>query len=288
MGRAVGWRLAPITALAIFGFTAALFGLSLRAALAGQNPELTPEAADASNAPVAIHNGTCARFQREPIHEVGTLEFQPAGINSIVDDLRENELLGGPAADSRNDTDSDDGRDLDREDATYLDEDLDGDDILDAGEDVDSDGLLDRGIDVDADGVIDEPGRLVPVSGRDARIFKAEEDVDATLDDLFGSPKTLVVHKSAEEDASILACGELTRAADVEDEEVVVVGLRPVDGSDYFGYAVFERGTSNLPIFGDNTTGVTVYVFHGLSPRGDTLADSTPTSEAAGTPESEE
>lgn len=286
MGAKLCWRMAPVAALAVLGFTTGLIGLGIPAGLARQHPELTPGVADATNAPVAIFNGTCARFHREPDYDVGTLEFQPAGINSIVDDFRENELLGGPAADGRNDTDIDRDGVLSPEEAGYLDEDLDGDGVLDAGEDMDGDGLLDRGIDVDADGVIDEPGRLVPVSGPDARIFKAEDEVDATFDDLFGSPKTLVVRKSADEDASIFACGELTRAADVEDEDVVVVGLRPVDGSDYFGYAVFERGTSNLPVFGDNTTDVTVYVFHGLSTRGDNVVGSTPTSEAEGTSES--
>ncbi|MDP9369039.1 MAG: hypothetical protein M3Q03_12295 [Chloroflexota bacterium] len=286
MERTVGWRTALIVALAMLGFTAAWIGPGLSTLSARQNPELTPGVAEATNAPVAIHNGTCARFQREPVYDVGTLEFQPAGINSIVDDLRENELLGGPAADGRNDTDSDGGGVLDPGEANYLDEDLNGDGLLDAGEDLDGDGLLDRGIDVDADGVIDEPGRLVPVSGPDARIFKAEDEVDATFDDLFGSPNTLVVHKSADAGASIIACGELTRAADVEDEDVVVVGLRPVDNSDYFGYVVFERGTSNFPVFGENTTDVTVYVFRGLSTRSDSRGAGTPTAEAGGTPES--
>ncbi len=279
-------RMAPIAALAVLGFITSLSGLGIPTGLARQNSEPTPGVAEATNAPVAIHKGTCARFQPEPVYDVGTLEFQPAGINSIVDDLRENELLGGPAADARNDTDSDGDDVLAPGEADYLDEDLDGDGVLDAGEDLDGDGLLDRRIDVDADGVIDQPGRLVPVSGPDAQIFKAEDEVDASFDDLFGSPKTLVVHKSGAADASVIACGELTRAAEVDDEDVVVVGLRPVDKSDYFGYVVFERGTSNFPVFGDNTTGVTVYVFHGLSTRGDTPVGSTPASEAEATPES--
>ena len=278
MGARLCWGMAPVAALAVLGFTTGLIGLGIPAGLARQNPELTPGVAEATKAPVAIHNGTCARFQREPVYDVGTLEFQPAGINSIVDDLRENELLGGPAADGRNDTNTDRDEVLAPEEADYLDEDLDGNGVLDAGEDVDGDGLLDRGIDVDTDGVIDQPGRLVPVSGPDAQIFKAEDEVDASFDDLFGSPKTLVVHKSGAADASVIACGELTRAADVDDEDVVVVGLRPADGSDYFGYVVFERGTSNFPVFGENTTDVTVYVFHGLSTRSESRGVSTPTS----------
>ncbi len=282
MEQMVGWRTSLIAALAMLGFTAAWIGPGISTVSARQNPELTPGVAEASDAPVAIHNDTCARFQREPVYDVGTLKFQPAGINSIVDDLRESELLGGPAADSRNDTDSDEDAVLDPAEADYLDEDLNGNGLLDAGEDLDGDGLFDRGIDVDADGVIDEPGRLVPVSGPDAQIFKAEDEVDSSFDDLFGSPKTLVVHKSAAEDASSIACGELTRAADGDDEDVVVVGLRPVDKSDYFGYAVFERGTSNLPVFGENSTDVAVYVFHGLSTRSDSRGASIPTAEAGG------
>ncbi len=275
--------LAVIAALALLGLLGDMTGARIAAGLARQDPGQTPSAAGLTHPPVTIHNGTCARLQAEPVYDLGTLTFQSAGVNGIVDDLRENELLGGPAVDGRNDADIDGDGVLDRDEAGYLDEDLDGDGVLDAGEDLDGDGALERGIDLDADGIIDDAERLLPAGGPNARIYKAEEEVDATFDDLFESAQTLVVHQSAAEDATIVACGELTRPDDAEDKEIVVVGLRPIHGSGYYGYAVFERDTSNIPIFGDNTTGVTVYLFHGL----DTRLTGTPTSEAEGTPASQ-
>jgi hypothetical protein len=47
----------------------------------------------------------------------------------------------------------------------------------------------------------------------------------------------------------------------------VVIGLRPLNRSNYYGYAVFERDTGDAPVFGEKTTGVTVYLFQGLSTR---------------------
>jgi hypothetical protein len=161
----------------------------------------------------------------------------------------------------------DTGVGADPDDERFLTEDTDGDGVLDDGEDANGNGVLDQGLDVNGDGTLDE-GEIDVVAVAEVEpapaIWKAEGEVDAAFDDLFGSPEIVAVHQSAEDYETIIACGELT-AANWEDEDEVVIALRPVDGSGYYGYAVFQRDTGNVPVFGENTTGVTVYLFENLT-----------------------
>ena len=184
------------------------------------------------------------------------------------------------------DLDDDGVADVDEE--TYLDEDLNDDGVLDPDEDLDDDGVIDAGFDEDGDGVLDE-NEIAPAAGMDVdaalvlidlpTVWKVEEEVDATFEELFGEEEAvedeeedddalddtglIAVHESSENFGNIVACGELT-APLWEDESDVVVGIRPVNQSGVYGFAVFERDTGNVPVFGENTTGVTVYLFQNL------------------------
>jgi hypothetical protein len=228
------------------GAAALTFGLVLTGnpTARAQEPTATAAVAGVTTPPVDLHNGTCANPQLEPDYELGDLTLQEYG--EVVDDLDEDGIL-----------------DVDEE--GYLTEDLDDDGVLDDGEDLDDDGVLDTGIDADGDGVLDDDEVIVAAAVDTPRIFKAEAEIDATFDDLFASPEVVAVHKNANEYDTIIACGELMQAEDADDEDQVVIALRPINGSGYYGYAVFERDTGNVPIFGENTTGVTVYLFEGLS-----------------------
>jgi hypothetical protein len=186
------------------------------------------------------------------------------------------------------DGDRDDDGTLDVDEETYLDEDLNDDGVLNADEDLDADGVIDTGFDEDGDGILDET-EVAPTAGFDAdaalllidlpTVYTAEEEVDATFEELFGDDEAgaaegedddalddaglIAVHASSENFGDIVACGELTAPA-WEDESDVVIGIRPVGGSGVYGFAVFQRDTGNVPVFGENTTGVNVYLFQNL------------------------
>ena len=166
---------------------------------------------------------------------------------------------------------------LNQDEEGYLAEDANANGVLDEGEDLDGNGILDQGIDANGDGMVGEGEAFVVAVDPTPRVYKAEAEVDATFDDLFGSPEIVAVHKNANEYDTIIACGELSQAADAADEDQVVISLRPVNGSGYYGYAVFERDTGNFPVFGENTTGVTVYMFEGLASQRERLSTPTPT-----------
>ncbi len=300
------------------GTLALTAGLTLGAA-APAIAQNTPPAGrvDLTGSPVALHDGSCAKPIVEPEFEIGQLEPQEYG--EVADDLAEDDLAAGdedldndgvldegedldgdgvldgagtleggdePVDGLAGDVDEDGVADVDEE--GYLDEDLDNDDVLDEGEDLNGNGVLDAGIDQDGDGTLGED-EIIPGAGIEAdavvvaidfpTVWKAEEEVDATFEELFGTeedvaeeeedddalddPGIIAVHESSENYGNIVACGELG-VVDWEDSDDVVVGLRPIKGSGVYGYAVFERDTGNIPIFGENTSGVTTYLFQNL------------------------
>ncbi len=203
-------------------------------------------------APVGLHNGSRANPVLEPDYELGALDRQRFEIAEV---LEPDEFEG------------------------YFSEDLDVDGVLDQGEDTNRNGVLDVGIVINDGGELDED-EIFALNSRPI-VYKAEAEIDATFDDLFDSPEIAAVHRSAEAYDVIVACGELTRVGDTEDDDEVLVALRPVGGSGFYGYAVFERDTGNVPVFGENTTGVTVYLFKGLSTlRGERAAEAVGTATA--------
>lgn len=317
------------------------------APVAAQQGTPTPRI-DLNGAPVALHDGSCARPVVEPEFEIGQLE--PERYTEVYDDFVRDALDEDVPADVRVpgvsprlidedldndgtldeeedldedgvldagidrdadgdfdegeaiDGDLDDDGTLDVDEENYLDEDLNDDGVLDADEDLDGDDVLDAGFDENEDGALDE-AEVAPMAGVDAdaaivlidlpTVYTAEEEVDATFEELFAEEEAredeeedddaldnvglIAVHESSENFGNIVACGELTAPA-WEDESDVVIGIRPANGSGVYGFALFQRDTGNVPVFGENTTGVDVYLFQNLqTARVNRMAQGTPT-----------
>jgi hypothetical protein len=100
----------------------------------------------------------------------------------------------------------------------------------------------------------DEQGQPIPPQGvltAPPLLEAAAEDVEYNLGDLLasGQPYVVIVHQSAEEFTTYLACGEL--AGPFVDNQLEIA-LRPVGNAGFAGVATFEGG--------DDTTTSVVYV----------------------------
>lgn len=244
------WKRLALPVVALATLSALLTGSAPAMLAQDATPPGTPEASEIMlTSPAAdLHNGSCANPQLEPDYELGALDRQAFNSENFLED----ELFEENPEGYENDA--------------VLDEDLDD------GEDLDGDGEIDYGIDVDADGALDEDEIIALAAAPETVVWRVESEIDATFDDLFGSPEVLAIHQSPDDYGTIVACGDLSTAQFAEDQDEVLIALSPVNNSDFYGYAVFERDTGNVPMFGDNTTGVTVYLFEGLPTRRDTLA----------------
>jgi hypothetical protein len=135
-----------------------------------------------------------------------------------------------------------------------------------------------EGEDRNDNGVLDEDEIVAAAAVHGASVYRTEGEVDAGFEELFGSPEIIAVHRSAKDYGTLIACGELSTGADPGGEDEVLVPIRPVGDSGYRGFAVFERDTGGVPIFGEERTGVTVYLFEGLTTLfEERLARATPT-----------
>lgn len=228
--------------------------------------------------PVDLHDGTCADYTPDPTNEIGDLERQAFG--DVADDLSD-DLGDAPAVGDAEDRNGNGIADADE--AGYLTEDTNGNGVLDDGEDTNDNDVLDVGFDTNNDGSLGDdeiipPGDAAIVAVNFPTIWKAEGEVDQTFDELFETPRVVAVHQSSEQYGTIIACGNVS-ASNWDDEDQVVIGLAPVGNSGYYGYAVFERDTGNIPVFGENTSGVTVYLFQDLATQRENRQDqATPTS----------
>jgi hypothetical protein len=77
----------------------------------------------------------------------------------------------------------------------------------------------------------------------EAPVLTATGTVDASLDDLTGTPHVVAVHASADAYGTIVACGEI---AGYTEDGRLVVALRSVDGSEVSGIAILDDGPSFL------------------------------------------
>jgi hypothetical protein len=85
--------------------------------------------------------------------------------------------------------------------------------------------------------------------------------VGPKLDDfLDASPYVILVHKSAQDYTTYIACGEIGGPV-VNDQ--LVVALRPLSDSGYYGVAILNRANT-----GDNGTTGNIYLFSGASGAG--------------------
>lgn len=255
---------------------ATALGVGTAAVAQDATPSTTPVAVNM--APVDLHDGTCTDYTPEPVTDIGELQRQAFG--DVADDLGD-DLEGAPTVEGAADSDGNGVADVDE--AGYLTEDTNGNGVLDDDEDINDNGVLDVGFDADEDGTLGDD-EIIPAADAAAvavnfpTVWKAEGEVDRDFDQLFENPMVVAVHQSAEQYGTIIACGNVS-ASNWDDEDQVVIGLAPVGDSGYYGYAVFERDTGNVPVFGENTTGVTVYLFQDLATQRENRQDqATPTS----------
>jgi hypothetical protein len=298
-------RVIEQTWLARAGAAALALTMVLTGASATLAQEVTPTAGtlNLDMAPVDLHNGTCRNPTLEPKSNLGDLEREPyfEATRDLADDMAEADAVGEDAdgdgvLDAGEDLDGDglldsdigpgtddvDGDGIPNEDEEgFLSEDLDVDGALDQDEDANANGVLDAGIDADGNGVLADDeivgeGKAMVAVVDLPTVWKVEGEIDEDFDELFGEPQVIAVHESAEAYANIVACADLN-AVDWEDSDDIVLGLGPVNGSGFYGYVVLERDTGNFPIFGENTTGVTVFVFQNLpTQRQERMAEATP------------
>jgi hypothetical protein len=226
----------------------------------------TAGALDLANAPVDMHEGTCANPTLDPWDEVGRLQRQQfADVPALDDDIADDDL----------------GIDVD---AGLLTEDTDDDGVLDDGEDLNDNSILDVGIDADGDGILDDDeivaeGEAALLVVNLPTVWSTHGVIDAPFEPIFNQPNIIAVHQSSDQYETIVACGNVGAVApDADDglfeETEVVVGLSPVGGSGIRGYAVFTYDTI---IFGEDQTVVDVYLFEGLPTQRDAAMASTPT-----------
>ena len=211
----------------------------------------------------AIHSGACGGPFADPLHDLGALEPVLSG---GVDET------GGTAEAADNQTVIDE----DIEGDQFFSEDTNNNGLLEPGEDVNGNGVIDEATDLNADGELNaaEIAAMGPASGPQVLAGVGEAETD--LQDLTATPHVVVAWGGPPAAGTPLACGEIV--ATEEDGRFVVV-MRPVEGSDAYGVAVFDED-DGAPIVGDTTTSVDAYLFRGLVP----VAGADETTPRPGTP----
>lgn len=134
--------------------------------------------------------------------------------------------------------------------------------------DADNDGVFDIGIDANQNNVLEEDEVIGTDTNQDRQLtadevtrgvlhaegvagqtqaWKVDTTVDASGQQLLNEgPYVLLVHDSAENYASYIACGEISGFAE---ENQLVVPLRPVGEGDFFGVALIEVGAAEYAAY---------------------------------------
>lgn len=79
-----------------------------------------------------------------------------------------------------------------------------------------------------------------------AMVYRGETDVEISLEDMLAASHSVNIHESAENIENYIACGEIGGVVVDDDGDTLVVALRPMNESGYFGMAF-------LTADGDNT-----------------------------------
>lgn len=80
-----------------------------------------------------------------------------------------------------------------------------------------------------------------------ALVYRGETDVEISLDDILADSHSINVHESQENIQNYIACGEIGGiVVDDDGTDTLVISLRPLNDSGYFGFAF-------LTADGDNT-----------------------------------
>jgi hypothetical protein len=193
--------------------------------------------------PIDVHSGTCLDPVPDPVYDFGELEPIPATGEP------------GELAEQPTDVFGDDGV-LSQDDPGFLEFDADNDGIFDIGIDANQDDVLDENEVVGTD--TNQDRQLTPdevtqdlqqaegVAGL-TQAWKVDTTVDVSGEQLLNEgPYVLIVHASEENYPSYLACGEIGGFAE---ENQLVVPLRPVGESDFFGVALIEIGAAEYAAY---------------------------------------
>jgi hypothetical protein len=71
-------------------------------------------------------------------------------------------------------------------------------------------------------------------------VFRGETDVEMSLEDILAESHSINVHESAENIQNYIACGEIGGVVVDDDGDTLVVALRPMNDSGYFGMAFLK------------------------------------------------
>ena len=199
---------------------------------------------DLARATVDLYAGTCATPAQAPGTEVGTLQPMQFGAAAPETGLQIGEA--GESADTAAGVQPTDS--------------------ADTAAGVDTGETADTAADAQPEGG-DEPAAGAagmtqgPAGG--PTIWRTETQLDANFDEMFSEQKAIAIDESPDAYQNILACGDLPSTGQWQGQDQIVVGLNPVQGSGFVGFAVFEQDASGQ-VFGDNASGLTVYLFENL------------------------
>jgi hypothetical protein len=118
----------------------------------------------------------------------------------------------------------------------------------------------------DIRGFIDSSNQVIPRSQylgtlTTPPVLTSGVGISPKLDDLLGStPYVILVHKSAQDYATYIACGEIGGPV-VNDQ--LALALRPLNDSGYYGLAILSRPGAALG--GSNGTTGNIYLFSGAA-----------------------
>jgi hypothetical protein len=137
-------------------------------------------------------------------------------------------------------------------------------------------------------GFIDQSNQVIPQTHFQGQptsaLLTSGIGIAPTLDDLLGAtPYVILIHKSAQDYATYLACGAIGGPV-VGDQ--LVVALRPLNGSDLAGVAILTRANTGVGATNNNNTTGNLYLLH-LTPGGGTgqaIGTPGPGTEVTGTP----
>jgi hypothetical protein len=71
-------------------------------------------------------------------------------------------------------------------------------------------------------------------------VYRGETDIDLSLEDILAESHSVNVHESAENIQNYIACGEIGGVVVDDDGDTLVVALRPMNDSGYFGLAFLK------------------------------------------------
>ncbi|HWV24627.1 MAG TPA: hypothetical protein VNZ58_10600 [Thermomicrobiales bacterium] len=89
-------------------------------------------------------------------------------------------------------------------------------------------------------------------------VLSVSGKIDSTLDDLANDVNAIVIHQSADQYDTFVACGNI---AGVKDDGKLVIALNSYENGTVVGIAILDQDNSGILNLGDDQVQVTVYIF---------------------------